>query len=249
MWFNAGGSWGASLSSLFLLFTLILNVAAQTFGITLDKSARDDAQRFVYSAKLTFEQDTGTLFNDGQLYGLARAAFNEMQTKFNADKDVYLSSNLKGGPFLYTYADSRLKPQVVVALERCQTSLQQTARRGATIDSQHRTQASCAEVAAVHQYYLDDAVTEAARNDPPPTRIVAYGKAGQDGPIGPQNACGGGDVVRNGVVTWGCKQFMADEQITVPRKPTNNLNLNLPNPFPKFTTTQVSVMCPGHKKP
>ncbi|KAJ0327252.1 hypothetical protein COL5a_006043 [Colletotrichum fioriniae] len=266
MWFNAGGSWGASLSSLFLLFTLILNVAAQTFGITLDKAARDDAQRFVYSAKLTFEQDTGTLFNDGQLYGLARAAFNEMQTKFNADKvrfnrqpvmmaamalgkDVYLSSNLKGGPFLYTYADSRLKPQVVVALERCQTSLQDAAKRGTTVDKQHRTQASCAEVAAVHQYYLDDAVTEAARNDPPPTRIVAYGKAGQDGPIGPQNACGGGDVVRNGVVTWGCKQFMADEQITVPRKPTNNLNLNLPNPFPKFTTTQVSVMCPGHKNP
>ncbi|KAK1489108.1 hypothetical protein CTAM01_11257 [Colletotrichum tamarilloi] len=244
MWFNAGGSWGASLSSLFLLFTLILNVAAQTFGITLDKAARDDAQRFVYSAKLTFEQDTGTLFND--------VRFNRqpvMMAAMALGKDVYLSSNLKGGPFLYTYADSRLKPQVVVALERCQTSLQDAARRGTTVDKQHRTQASCAEVAAVHQYYLDDAVTEAARNDPPPTRIVAYGKAGQDGPIGPQNACGGGDVVKNGVLTWGCKQFMADEQITVPRKPTNNLNLNLPNPFPKFTTTQVSVMCPGHKKP
>ncbi|GKT93405.1 hypothetical protein Ct61P_11255 [Colletotrichum tofieldiae] len=176
-------SWRTSLSSLFLLLTLILNVAAQTLGLALDRTALSDAGRVVYSAKLTFEEDTGTLFSDAQLYGLARLAFDEIKTKFRADgirahrqpvmmaamalgKDVYLSSNLKGGPFLYTYTDSRLKPQVVLALERCQTGLQQMI--DLPVDQQHRTQASCAEVVAVHQYYLDPDVPEAARQDPRP---------------------------------------------------------------------------------
>ncbi|KAK0370213.1 hypothetical protein CLIM01_12436 [Colletotrichum limetticola] len=88
MWFNAGGSWGASLSSLFLLFTLILNVAAQTFGITLDKAARDDAQRFVYSAKLTFEQDTGTLFSDGQLYGRTVFSLGDASNSWPMNKSL-----------------------------------------------------------------------------------------------------------------------------------------------------------------
>ncbi|OHE97342.1 hypothetical protein CORC01_07397 [Colletotrichum orchidophilum] len=265
MWFNVGSSWETSLSTLFLLFTLVLNVAAQTLGVTLDKSARDDAERFVYSAKLTFEEDTGTLFNGVQLYALARLAFDQMAAQFNADglrvhtqpvmmaamalgKNVYISSNIKGGPFLYTYADARLKPQVLIALERCQTSLQDVATEGTTVGPQHRTKASCAEIAALHQYYLDDAVDEAARVNPPPTRVVAFGRGGGTGPLGPQNPCGGGGVVVDGAMTWGCKQFMADEKITVPPKPNKKVVLDLPNPFPKFTTTQISIMCPGHKK-
>lgn len=47
-------------------------------------------------------------------------------------------------------------------------------------------------------------------------------------------------------MTWGCKQFMSEEQINVPKKPARtSADMNLPNPFPEFTTTQVSFVCPG----
>lgn len=47
-------------------------------------------------------------------------------------------------------------------------------------------------------------------------------------------------------MTWGCKQFMSEEAINVPKKPARtSAEMNLPNPFPEFTTTQVSFVCPG----
>lgn len=47
-------------------------------------------------------------------------------------------------------------------------------------------------------------------------------------------------------MTWGCKQFMSEEQINVPKKPARtSADMNLPNPFPEFTTSQVSFVCPG----
>ncbi|KAK1973691.1 hypothetical protein LZ30DRAFT_464674 [Colletotrichum cereale] len=251
-----------SFAGLLVLLTLVLNVAAQTLGLALDKTASDDASLVRYSAKLTFEQDAGVLFDDEQLYGLAKRAYEEMQTKFPADgvhveaqpvmmaamavgNDVYLSSDLKGGPFLYTYTDTRLKPSVVLALERCQTSLQQNPDLPA--GQQYRTRASCAEVFARQQYYLDPDVSVEARQAPPPTRIVAYGRpSGQRGPVGPMSACGGGETMRNGVLTWGCKQFMADEGITVPAPP-KPAQVSLPDPFPPFTGKQISIICPGRQ--
>ncbi|KAK1585589.1 uncharacterized protein LY79DRAFT_670984 [Colletotrichum navitas] len=259
MGFMTFSSWRASFASLFVLLTLVLGAAAQSLGLALDEAVLDDANLVCYSKKLTFEQDASELFNDGQLYGLAKLAFEEMRTKFQGDgirsrrqpglmaamavgKDIYLTSDVEGGSFLYTYAGTGLNPDVVLALERCQTALQQDT--DLPVDQQHRAKASCAGVFAVHQYYLDPDVTEEARKDPPPTRIVAYGKPGMSGPIGPQSACGGGGQMRDGVLTWGCKQFMEDEDITVPQEP-EPAGISLPNPFPPFTDKQISILSPG----
>lgn len=171
MMFNKQSNWSLNLHTLFLFFTLLLNVAAQApvLGVTLDKAARDDAERIIYSTKLTFNEDTGTLFSDAQIYGLARLGFEEMRTKYEADdvrqheqpvmmaamavgKSVYISSNIKGGPYFYAYTDTRLKPEVTLALERCTTSLEQN--RGVPVSGQHRTKASCAEIAALHEVCL-----------------------------------------------------------------------------------------------
>lgn len=171
MLFNKNSDWSLNFHAVFLFFTLILNVAAQApvLGVTLDQSARDDAQRVIYSSKLTFNEDTGTLFSDAQIYGLARLGFEEMRTKYAADgirdeeqpvmmaamavgNAVYISSNIKGGPFFYAYTDTHLKPEVTLALERCTTSLEQS--RGVPVAGQHRTRASCAEIAALHEVRL-----------------------------------------------------------------------------------------------
>lgn len=171
MLFNKQSNWSLNFHTLFLFFTLLLNVAAQApvLGVTLDTAARDDAERIIYSSKLTFTEDTGTLFSDAQIYGLARLGFEEMRTKYEADgvrqheqpvmmaamavgKSVYISSNIKGGPYFYAYTDTRLKPEVTLALERCTTSLEQN--RGVPVSGQHRTKASCAEIAALHEVCL-----------------------------------------------------------------------------------------------
>lgn len=167
MMFSKQSSWSV-FHTLFLFFTLLVNVAAQApvLGVTLDTAARDDAERIIYSTKLTFNEDTGTLFSDAQIYGLARLGFEEMRTKYEADgvhqheqpvmmaamavgKSLYISSNIKGGPYFYAYTDTRLKPEVTLALERCTTSLEQN--RGVPVSGQHRTKASCAEIAALHE--------------------------------------------------------------------------------------------------
>ncbi|KAK2024503.1 hypothetical protein LX32DRAFT_656196 [Colletotrichum zoysiae] len=253
------GSWRTSLAGLLVLLTLVLAAVAQELGVALDKAALKDASIACYSSKLTFEKDASELFDDAQLYGLAQRAYEEMRSRFAADhmhemmqpvmmgamsvgKDVYLSSSLRGGPFLYTYADDRSKPEVVLALDRCQTALQQDSDR--PIDKQHRTSANCAEVVALHQYYLDKDVSEEARKNPPPIRVAAFGKGGVSGKTMAQNPCGGGAAVVDGVVTWGCRQFMAEEKITVPKKP-KPAAMKLPDPFPAFTGKQISVVCPG----
>ncbi|KAK2053840.1 hypothetical protein LY76DRAFT_256878 [Colletotrichum caudatum] len=251
------GSWRASLASLLVL--LALAAVAQELGVALDKAAFKDANIACYSKKLTFEKDTSELFNDAQLYGLAQRAYEEMKSRFAADhmhrmmqpammgamsvgKDIYLSSSLRGGPFLYTYADGSSKPEVVLALDRCQTALQQNSDR--PIDKQHRTDANCAEVVTLHQYYLDKDVSREARKHPPPMRVAAFGKGGATGKTKAQNPCGGGAAFVDGVVTWGCKQFMAEERITVPKRP-RPAAMKLPDPFPAFTGKQVSIVCPG----
>ncbi|KAK1948903.1 hypothetical protein LY78DRAFT_732542 [Colletotrichum sublineola] len=221
MWSVTSRSWVASLSSLVLLFTLLLGVAAQDLGISLDKRAQDETQRIIYSTKLTFGDDTSRLFNDQQLYGLAALAYSEMQTKFHADgiaphqqpsmiaamavgHDIYISSSLKNGTFLYDYADSRSKSPVLNALNRCQAGLQQFKK--VPVNDQHRTRGSCAEVFALHEWSLDPDVPQQARAHRPATRVVAYGKPGGRGPdsVGPQNPCGGGEIVNDkGLLTWG----------------------------------------------
>ncbi|KAF5482678.1 hypothetical protein CGCS363_v015183 [Colletotrichum siamense] len=259
-------SWMASFSGLLVLFTIVTSVLAQDLGIKLDRSAYENAQRVIYSSKLTFTADTATLFTDDQLYGLASLAHTQMQSKFRADgidqklqpsmmaamalgNDVYLSSSLKGGWFVYNkFADSRSKPEVRLALERCQAQLQ--ASKKGPVNKEHQTRASCAEVFTVHQYNLDDEVSQEARRRPPATRIVAFGKAGISGSLGPQNACGGGESVNDkGLLTWGCKQFMANEGITVARKPARNANLGLPRPFPTFTKKQISIIPATRPRP
>ncbi|OHE91050.1 hypothetical protein CORC01_13638 [Colletotrichum orchidophilum] len=240
MWSPAPRGWAFSLSGLLILFALFQSIAAQDLGLSLDKDARDEAQLIVYSSKLTFTQDTGALFSNDELYGLASLAYSQMQTKFDADgirpqeqpammavmaveKDVFISSSLKGnGPSLYSYATQHSKPRVVAALDRCQARLQ--SEKKVPVNEQHRTGAGCAEIFALHQVgRAPSAASDAspqAHNHPPSIRVVAYGKGGQTGVVSPQNPCGGGEVINEaGSLTWGCRQFMADEGITVPRKP------------------------------
>ncbi|KAK2009873.1 hypothetical protein LZ32DRAFT_682538 [Colletotrichum eremochloae] len=272
MWSNTFRGWRTSFVNLFVLLTLVLNAAAEVsgvasvvpgvapdLGLTLDMGAFIDANIVCYSTKLTFQKDTELLFTDEQLYGIAKMALAEMKTKFKADripphrqpvmmaamtvdKDIYISSSLKGNSFLYTHTNTRLKPEVVRALDRCQSGLQKSTKM--PIDKEHRTKAACAEVMAVHQYYLDPDVPDAARKDPPPTRMVAYGTP-PSGVAGPQAACGRGGQIRGGALTWGCSQFMADEGITVPRKP-KPADIKVPYPFPGFMSNQISIMAPKY---
>ncbi|KAJ0337346.1 hypothetical protein KNSL1_012919 [Colletotrichum chrysophilum] len=163
--------WTASFSGLLVLFTIVTSVLAQDLGIRLDKSAYENAQRVIYSSKLTFTANTATLFTDDQLYGLAGLAHTQMQSKFRADgidqklqpsmmaamavgNDIYLSSSLKGGWFVYNkFANSHSKPQVRVALERCQARLQDSKK--VPVDKEHQTRASCKlHPAACQPHYI-----------------------------------------------------------------------------------------------
>uniref|UniRef100_L2GGG6 Uncharacterized protein n=1 Tax=Colletotrichum fructicola (strain Nara gc5) TaxID=1213859 RepID=L2GGG6_COLFN len=167
MWTPASRGWAVRLSGILVLFALLRSIVAQDLGLNLDTNARDKAQQMVYSSKLTFTQDTITLFNDDQLYELAHLAYIQMQTKFDADrvrpqeqpammavmaveKDVFISSSLKGsGPSLYSLAPQHSKPRVVAALDRCQARLQ--SQKKVPVNKKHRTEAGCAEIFAVHQ--------------------------------------------------------------------------------------------------
>ncbi|KAK2004393.1 hypothetical protein LX36DRAFT_649952 [Colletotrichum falcatum] len=257
---STSSGWRASFSGLLVLLTLAPNAAAQELGIALDKAGLDDANLVFYSTKLTFERDTRGLFTDDQLYGLAKTAFDDMRTLFPVQRihaerqpvmmaamavgeHVYLSSDLKGGPFLYNDTNARVKPDVALALDRCQTALQQ--ETDVPDGQQRRSRASCAEVFAVYQYYLDPDLSDAARKDHPPARIVAYGKPGMATKGKPQGACGGGGgATSDGVLTWGCEQFMDSEGIAMPNPP-EPASVTLPVPLPPFTGKQVSIMCPG----
>ncbi|KDN64079.1 hypothetical protein CSUB01_05097 [Colletotrichum sublineola] len=105
-----------------------------------------------------------------------------MMAAMTVDKDIYISSSLKGNSFLYTHTNTRLKPEVVRALDRCQSGLQKSTKM--PIDKEHRTKAACAEV-------------------------------------------------------------MADEGITVPRKP-KPADIKVPYPFPGFMSNQISIMTPKY---
>ncbi|KAF4805789.1 hypothetical protein CGCSCA5_v015038 [Colletotrichum siamense] len=266
MWTPASRGWAVRLSGILVLFALLRSIVAQDLGLNLDTHARDKAQQIVYSSKLTFTQDTITLFNDNQLYELAHLAYIQMQTKFDADrvrpqeqpammavmaveKDVFISSSLKGsGPSLYSLALQHSKPRVVAALDRCQARLQ--SQKKVPVNKKHRTEAGCAEIFALHQYHLDSDASQRAHNHPRSIRVVAYGKGGQTGVVGPQNPCGGGEVInQEGFLTWGCRQFMADEGITVPRKPGKKVDIRLPRPFPTFTHKQISVVPHARSRP
>ncbi|KAK2047141.1 hypothetical protein LZ31DRAFT_539977 [Colletotrichum somersetense] len=263
MWFSTFGSWRATFVNLFVLLTLVLNAAAQALGVVLDKATFEDSNLVCYSSKLTFEQDTSSLFTDEQLFGLAKTAYEDMTAQFPDDgidvyhqpimmaalaigKNVYLSSSLRGGPFLYNHVDAHLKPKVLLALERCQTALQQETT-GVPVDIQHRNRASCAEIFAVHQYYVDPDVSEEARRHHPPGRVAVWGRHKRGFITAPQAACGGGETMRDGSLTWGCKHFMKSEGIRViPRRP-KPVNLNLPDPFPPFSSKQISIMYTGRR--
>ncbi|TDZ68227.1 hypothetical protein CTRI78_v002183 [Colletotrichum trifolii] len=262
MWLSFSSTQRVDLLSIFFLILILRNVAAQTLGISLDGGARSDAKRVVYSAKLSFDQDTEELFNDAQLYGLARLAFQEMQGKFQRDqirlsyrpsmvgvmamgKVVYISSSLKGDSFIYTHADTRLKPPLTTALQRCQTSLQESPLLSS--DRSHRVRASCSEVLAVQQSYLDDDVPKDQKVTAHAPRVAAFGRTGRIGPVRAQHPCEGDDEGPDGgFVTWGCRQFMNEEGIETPKRP-EDADINLPSPFPTFTSRQISVACPEPK--
>ncbi|TEA18649.1 hypothetical protein C8034_v010409 [Colletotrichum sidae] len=234
-------SWMASFSGLLVLLTIVTSVLAQDLGILLDQSAYDGAERrVIYSSKLTFTRDVASLFTTKQLYALTSLAFTQMESKHRAQgieqrlqpnmmvamalgHDVYLSSSLKGGRFMYNDWGADSKPQIRLALDRCQARLQ--ASRNAP-------------------YYMDDDVSVEARKWPPPTRVVAFGRGNAPNePPTPQNVCGTSESLDSeGFITWGCYHLMADEGIDAPQRPGKYPKLSLPDPFPEFTKKQISII-------
>ncbi|TDZ31724.1 hypothetical protein C8035_v001281 [Colletotrichum spinosum] len=245
-------SWMASFSGLLVLLTIVTSVLAQDLGILLDQSAYDGAERrVIYSSKLTFTRDVASLFTTKQLYALTSLAFTQMESKHRAQgieqrlqpnmmvamalgHDVYLSSSLKGGRFMYNDWDADSKPQIRLALDRCQARLQ--ASRNAP-------------------YYMDDDVSVEARKWPPPTRVVAFGRGNAPNeaptpnmvltrdPDTAQNVCGKSESLDSeGFITWGCYHLMADEGIDAPQRPGKYPKLSLPDPFPEFTKKQISII-------
>ncbi|TDZ37418.1 hypothetical protein CTRI78_v011112 [Colletotrichum trifolii] len=234
-------SWMASFSGLLVLLTIVTSVLAQDLGILLDQSAYNQAERrVIYSSKLTFTRDVASLFTTRQLYALTSLAFTQMESKHRAQgieqrlqpnmmvamalgHDVYLSSSLKGGRFIYNDWDADSKPQIRLALDRCQARLQ--ASRNAP-------------------YYVDDDVSVEARKWPPPSRVVAFGRGSMPNePPTPQNVCGKSESLDSeGFITWGCYHLMTDEGIDAPQKPGRYTKLSLPDPFPEFTKKQISII-------
>ncbi|KAH8590523.1 hypothetical protein B0O99DRAFT_691532 [Bisporella sp. PMI_857] len=216
-----------SWSKIFVIFILLLGfisnqVIAQDLpplGITRDERAATDRALFIWSSKVSYGQDTATLFSDGELYGLAQQAYQEMeadwavrQTEDNfrpammgalaVGQDVYFASSIKGFGYIYKFfKEATEKPQVLLALERCQTAL---------VSSKiHRTRGACAEVMCLHQFYSDPAVSATVKANKGPARVVAFGKPFKTAPAAvPVRPCG------TDPNSWGCAQFMADDEVT-----------------------------------
>ncbi|KAH7304113.1 hypothetical protein BKA65DRAFT_580891 [Rhexocercosporidium sp. MPI-PUGE-AT-0058] len=208
-------TWHNTLATFLLLFT---SIVAVQLDITLDSAAAAKG-RFVWSSRVTYSEDVGTLFSDAELYGMASEAYAEMAADWVVRKstrkqrpammgawaignNIYFSSSIKGGAFLY---DLNLGPaessQSIIALRRCTISMQ--------VNSEHRTGASCAEVMGIHQFYNDPEVT-LNKADPttwPKSRIVAFGIAGKSKDPGPVPPCGDANA-------WGCSTYTASLGIT-----------------------------------
>ncbi|POS70388.1 hypothetical protein DHEL01_v211218 [Diaporthe helianthi] len=258
MLFKKETSWSLNFHALFVFFTLLLNVAAQVpvLGIELDQGANDDAKRIIFSAKLTFKEDTVKLFSHAQIYGIARLAFEEMFREFPKTglntwlrpksmaamaigNSVYISSPVKGGPYFYTYADTSLKPEVVLALERCSTSLQM--RNKSPVAGQHKAQGNCAEIAALHTFYLDPEVSDADRQKRPRTRLGVFGLQNEGRALSDEIA-----PRKHGQITWGCNLFVTSQKIETLRWwDLKDELMELPEPFPEFTVNHISFVCPG----
>ncbi|KAH6703002.1 hypothetical protein DL95DRAFT_461848 [Leptodontidium sp. 2 PMI_412] len=217
-------------------------------GIRQDKSAVSQ-RNFVWTSKLRYDSAVSTLFNDDDLYALAKQAWDEMQTDIaarrpvngrqNADtilkKDepgmmgliavgntIYLASSMKGGKFIYGYTGANGQPaQVALALDRCQMALRTEV--DANVSPHHTNKASCAEILAMHQYYLDPAVSAADKSTlPAGMRAAAYGDGGnKKRGAKPYEPCAGkaGDAT-----TWGCSQFLGSMKIVAPPLPSGTLS-------------------------
>ncbi|KAK0112343.1 hypothetical protein ONS96_001590 [Cadophora gregata f. sp. sojae] len=174
-----------------------------SLGIRQDKSALSQ-RNFVWTSKLRYDSAVSTLFSDDDLYALAKQAWDEMQADIAArrpgngknantitKKDepgmmgliavgntIYLASSMKGGKFIYGYTGADGQPgQVALALDRCQMALRTEV--DPNVAPHHTNKASCAEILALHQYYLDPAVSAADKAKlPAGMRAAAYGDGG-----------------------------------------------------------------------
>lgn len=173
-------------------------------GIKQDRSALGQ-RNYVWTSKLRYDGAVADLFSDDDLYALAKQAWDEMQTDIAARRPVngvqtadtiskrdepgmmgliavgntiYLASSMKGGKFIYGYTSPNGQPaQVALALDRCQMALR--TEFGENVKPHHTNKASCAEILAMHQYYLDPAVSDADKTTlPAGMRAAAYGDGG-----------------------------------------------------------------------
>jgi hypothetical protein len=195
------------LAKLLLFFLFCLNIFAQGLGVKQDTSALSQ-DRYVWTSKLMYDRPVSQLFTDTDLYALAKQGWDEMKAdieprrpgKLNPGPNsitkrrepgmmgliavgntIYLSSSMKGGKFIYGFMSPNGQPgQVRRALEDCQAALQSV--EDGTQDY-HKNQGSCAEILALHQYYLDPAVSDAAKTTfPNGVRAAAYGDGGSNNP-------------------------------------------------------------------
>ncbi|KAH7081654.1 hypothetical protein BKA63DRAFT_589404 [Paraphoma chrysanthemicola] len=218
-------------------------------GIRQDRSALGQ-NNHVWNAKLRYDGAVADLFSDEDLYALAKQAWDEMQAdigprrvqngRVNANsirkKDepgmmgliavgntIYFSSSMKGGKFIYGYTLPNGQPgEVTLALDRCQMALR--TEIGEEVKPFHANKASCAEVLALHQYYLDPAVRDEDKETlPAGMRAAAFGDGGNRKRNGerPYAPCGNEADDRT---TWGCHQFLNTMAIVAPPLPQGTLS-------------------------
>ncbi|KAH7091144.1 hypothetical protein FB567DRAFT_266432 [Paraphoma chrysanthemicola] len=225
-------------------------------GIKQDRSALAQ-KRSVWSAKLRYDSAVADLFSNDDLYALAKQAWDEMQADIeprrvkNGRQDantitkkddpgmmgliavgntIYFSSSMKGGKFIYGYTLPNGQPgEVTLALDRCQMALR--TQVGEDTKPFHVNKASCAEILALHQYYLDPAVSDADKETlPAGMRAAAYGDGGNKknpDAARPYEPCGN---KADDKTTWGCAEFLDSMAIVAPPLPRGTLSNPTPRP-------------------
>ncbi|KAL8902720.1 MAG: hypothetical protein Q9207_004432 [Kuettlingeria erythrocarpa] len=189
---------------------------AGTLGISQDETG---AGYFHWSSVAIYDDDTSKLFDDKGLAAVAKAAYEELVADLDRDRDeplapvhkpyniaamaagdeIWFSSTLKGGAFIYTSRarntiDENVAEEVSLALQRCQ--IESHSRAG------HRTGAACGEPLCAQQYcstYKDRRLAD--QN----ARMITWGKYSEDAAeddVGIVDPCDGGPG------DWGCKTWL-----------------------------------------
>ncbi|PSN61209.1 hypothetical protein BS50DRAFT_593130 [Corynespora cassiicola Philippines] len=149
-------------------------------------------QNYVWSVKLQYSRPISELFNDTQLYGLAKQAWHEMEKKYNelpsnrrprkplmmglisVNQSIYFSSSMKGESSVYEHG-KRVEPKIIMELNNYVKHMKQ--HKLTPVSEYHGKRGSCAEIMALHNYYTDASVSDDDKHTlPRGMRSAAYGK-------------------------------------------------------------------------